>query len=42
MLMTLSADELPIAAVRRIVIVVAVLVVNFQQLKIAIRKITRT
>ena len=42
MLMAIGAEEFPIAAVRRIVIVVAVLVVNFQQLKIAVRKRTRT
>ena len=37
-LMAISAEKFPIAAIRWIVIVVAVFVVNFQQLKIAIRK----
>ncbi len=42
MLMTIGAQKFPITAVCRIVIMVAVLVVDFQQLKIAVLKRTRT
>ena len=40
--MAISAKEFPIAAVRRVVIVVAVFVMDFQQLKIAVVKRART
>lgn len=40
--MAVGAEEFPIAAVRRIVIVIAVLVMDFQQLQIAVRKRTCT
>ena len=42
MLMAISAKEFPIAAVRRVVIVVAVFVMDFQQLKIALVERART
>ena len=42
MLMAISAKEFPIAAIHGVVIVVSVFVVDFQQLKIAMRKCTRT
>jgi len=38
MLMAIGAEEFPIAAIRRVVVVIAVLVVDFEQLKIAVRK----
>lgn len=40
--MAIGAEQFPIAAVRRIVVVVAVFVVDFKQLKIAVRERART
>lgn len=40
--MAIGAQQLPIAAVRRVVIVVAVFVMDFQQLKVAVVKRART
>jgi len=41
MLMTISAEQFPVAAVWRIVIVVTVFVVDLKQLKITVRKRAR-
>jgi hypothetical protein len=40
--MTVGAEQLPVAAARRVVVVVAVFVMHFQQLKIGVREGART